>query len=349
MASSKTPRGRGVGAARRDWPAMPYVLMVLAVVLSACAPRSIEVKGVGRPIVADDGATLMAFRFADPRFSKAPARGLVLYCQGSEPRSVTEHAGALAGFCAMNAPVIGVERRGVRPDGPPDLDAFRAGSTLERRVGDHLAALAWGLEGQPAGLPVVLLGASEGGDVAAAIAARTPRVTHVILLGAGGGWTQEEEFRHFLRTTGRCLDLADEATLDARVADIKAHPDADTLWAGHPYRRWSSFMFRRPGDDLLKVDRPILLVHGDRDSSVPVESARALKGMFDGAGKTNLTLVEIPGADHTFADPGTGVSRRPMVELAIVGWLAREGVLTRAEASAYESRVRRAHPELFGR
>src|SRR5262249_12148101 len=139
----------------------------------------------------------------------------------------------------------------------------------ETRVADTLAALNWAAASAPAGKPIALLGASEGGDVAAAVAAKSSKVTHVILLGSGGGWTQEQEFRHFLRANGVCLGLRSEADLDARVADIKAHPDTDTMWAGHPYRRWSSYMFQRPGDDLVKVDCPILVVQGDADDSVP--------------------------------------------------------------------------------
>jgi pimeloyl-ACP methyl ester carboxylesterase len=323
------------------------LLAVLCVPLLGCQPTSIEVRAVGTPITADDGRTLMAFKLVDHAHEHTKPRALILYIQGSEPRSVADHVAFLAGFCALDAPVIAVERRGVRPDAPADLDAFHAGSTKERRVADHLAALDWGLKEVPADLPVIVLGASEGADVAAAVAARSPRITAVILLAGGGGWTQEQEFRHFLHAQGRLFDLTSDADLDARVREIKDHPDALTLWAGHPYRRWSSFMFSRPGDDLLKFTGPILAVQGDADDSVPIESARALKDMFDHAGRTNLTLAEIPGADHKFSDPKTGQNKRPLVEVAVVEWLNRHGLLSQNEKTVYITRVHKAHPDLF--
>ncbi|HMN40597.1 MAG TPA: alpha/beta hydrolase [Phycisphaerales bacterium] len=316
-------------------------------VAGGCQSGALSVAGRGERVKADDGFEVMAYRFTlSPRPAGEP-RATVLYIQGSEDRSVTGSMGALAGFCAMNAPVIAGERRGVSPDGSVDREVALKHATRACRVGDAMAVLRWGTASAPAGKPVVVLGASEGGDVAAAVAARAPGVTHVILLGSGGGWTQEEEFRHFVRTRGAYLDLKSEEDLDARVADIKAHPDADTMWAGHPYRRWGTFMFERAADDLLGVDCPILVVHGDRDESVPVEGARALKAEFERAGKTNLTLVEIPGADHRFADPATGASRLPLVEVAIVEWLGRLGVLDAKEVGVYLGRVRAAHPDLF--
>jgi fermentation-respiration switch protein FrsA (DUF1100 family) len=107
-------------------------------------------------------------------------------------------------------------------------------------------------------------------------------------------------------------------------------------------------MFVRSADDLVKVDAPILLVQGSADQSVPVESARALRDAFAAAGKTNLTYVEIAGADHSFKNVETGVSQLPRVELAVIEFLAKQGVVSAGEASANSERVRRNHPELFG-
>lgn len=323
------------------------ILAASVLTATGCRSGTLAVSGHGERVKADDGFEVMAFRFAQSPPPAGEPRATVLYIQGSEDRSVTGAMGSLAGFCAMGAPVIAAERRGVSPDGTVDAAVALKNSTKACRVGDAMAVLRWGTADAPTGRPVVVLGASEGGDVAAAVAARSKIVTHVILLGSAGGWTQEEEFRHFVRTRGTYLGLASEADLDARVADIRSHPDADTMWAGHPYRRWSTFMFERAADDLLRVECPILVVHGDRDDSVPVEGARALREAFARAGKTNLTFVEIPGVDHRFADPATGKPKLPLVEVAIVEWLGKQGVLDAGEVGVYLQRVRAAHRDLF--
>jgi pimeloyl-ACP methyl ester carboxylesterase len=324
-------------------------VLVLAVsaIAGGCHSGVISVAGVGQRIAADDGFQLTVFSFEQTPARSAPPRGIVLYIQGSEDHSVTESVDALAAFCAMNAPVIAFERRGVTPDGRVDAEIALRSATRERRVRDALTALEWGTRDVAPGTPVLLLGASEGADVASAVAARAPHVSCVILLGGGGGWTQEEEFRHFIRARPGYMGLADESELDARVADIKAHPDADTMWAGHPYRRWSTFMFSRPADDLLRVNCPIVVVQGDRDDAVPIESARSLRDAFQLAGKTNFTLIEIPGVDHRFMDAATGVSKLPLVEVEVVQWLTTRGVLDAAESRVFLDRVRKAHPEAF--
>lgn len=322
-------------------------VVVGASVLTACGGRGFGVRGVGEVVQAEDGFPLLAYRLTGDPAPSGPVRGTVLYLQGSEDRSVTEAIGSLASFCAMGSEVICLERRGVSPDGKVDVEVAGKSATRELRIADALAVLDWGTRERAAGRPVILLGASEGADVASAVAARAKGVTHVMLLAGGGGWTQEEEFRHFIRTRGEYMGMKSEADLDARVADIRAHPDAETMWAGHPYRRWSTFMFARAADDLLKVDCPILVVHGDRDGAVPIESARALAAAFRRAGKTNLKLVEIAGADHGFGDGTKAGSLLPRVEVEGVRWLAEQGVLNADEARVFIERVRAAHPELF--
>jgi pimeloyl-ACP methyl ester carboxylesterase len=106
-------------------------------------------------------------------------------------------------------------------------------------------------------------------------------------------------------------------------------------------------LFSRPADDLLKFAGPILVVHGTADDSVPIGSARALRDEFARVGKTNLKFVEIPGVDHRFCDAKTGEAKLPLVEVAVVEWLGKQGVLGQEEAQVYLERVRAAHKGLF--
>ncbi|HYX25140.1 MAG TPA: prolyl oligopeptidase family serine peptidase [Thermoanaerobaculia bacterium] len=325
-------------------------LAALAMTLESCLSQGvIEVAARRRSITAEDGYPLVVYDLAGSR-SRQPERprAVLFYVQGSSCDTVLQHAEELAGAVAMDVPVVVVERRGVQSEGEVDEAECRRFSTKERRVKDHALVLAATLKDFPAGTPVILVGGSEGGDVAAAVARRERRVTHLVLLGTGGGWNQEEEIRHFIAARGSYLGLGSGAELDAVLAKIRQAPDSLETWAGHPFRRWSSYLWEPPVRDLAQLAIPILLVHGGRDESVPVESARALRDAFAQAGKTNLTYQEYPAADHGFYDPQRKVSLLPLLEADLLRWFADQGLLSGAEREALERRVRTSHPESFG-
>ena len=68
----------------------------------------------------------------------------------------------------------------------------------------------------------------------------------------------------------------------------------------------------RGGADVLavarRIDGPLLVVHGDRDPTVPVSQSRALHHHLRRPGRTRLEYVEVAGADH---DPLGELGRRP--------------------------------------
>jgi pimeloyl-ACP methyl ester carboxylesterase len=205
------------------------------------------------------------------------------------------------------------------------------------------------LKDVPAATPVVLLGASEGGDVASAIAALEPRITHLVLIGCGGGWSQAQELAHELETRGSVLGIDSRQALEGRFEAIRARPDSLELWAGHPYRRWSSYLWSPPLDDLVRVTVPVFLAHGSADTNVPVGSARALAEAFWARGKTNLRYREYEGLDHRLVDVISKESGFPRLEADLVGWFADQGLVTKIEAAAMIPRIRRAHPAAFNR
>src|SRR5262249_23351539 len=163
--------------------------------------------------------------------------------------SVLGSTGEFAGAAAMGLDIVLVERRGVDRSGRVDAAAATQFATKSCRVADELRVIDEYLTVHPGRTPAILLGASEGGAVCAAVPGRESRLTHLISMGPGGGWTQAEELRYFVRSRGDYLGLHGESDLDRALDDIRSHPDADTMWLGHPYRRWSSFAFDRPGDD----------------------------------------------------------------------------------------------------
>ena len=47
-----------------------------------------------------------------------------------------------------------------------------------------------------------------------------------------------------------------------------------------------------------RITGPLLVVHGDRDPTVPVSQSRALRDHLRRPGRTRLEYVEVPGAGH---------------------------------------------------
>jgi len=331
------------------------LLVSMALLVLACVggcSRNISIATEFRTLPAADGFALQRYTLfqwdGDGRAHAKPA-GVLFYVQGSSDHSVLDATEQFAGACVMGLDVAAIERRGVSRDGTVDREVARRYATKQCRVADQLTLVRAYLDEHPGITPAIMFATSEGCDVASAVAAQEPRITQVILLAGGGGWSQAQEFEHFVRSRpGSIPGIDTPEQLKAKFADIRDHPSADTMWFGHPYRRWASYMFDRPGDDLLKVDAPILLIHGDADQSVPVESARALRDAFAAAGKSSLTYKEYAGVDHSFMHVPTGKSVRPWIEIDTIEWLAAQNVVDRATADMFVSRVRANHPEWYG-
>jgi pimeloyl-ACP methyl ester carboxylesterase len=334
----------------QPWCVRAAAAISLAALGCASFPQAIEIQALGRKVQSEDGHSLAAYelRLRGEPASRRQPRALLFYVQGSENESCLKSIEHLAGASAMGARVVLMERRGIGFEGAIDRDAAVAASTKPIRVADHRAVIDAFLRDAPAGVPVILVGASEGGDVASAIAAREPRISHLVLVGCGGGWSQAEELARELERTGAVLGITSRRELEDRFGAIRSRPDSLESWAGHPYRRWSSFLWSPPMDDLLQVQAPILAVHGSEDRNVPVGSARALRDAFWARGRGNLTYLEYAGLDHRLVDPKSGRSGFPRFEVDLLGWLEATGAVTRAEASTMAARVRRAHPEAFG-
>lgn len=183
-------------------------------------------------------------------------------------------------------------------------DSFKAMNTPSRWVSDYSEFITAQLAAAPVRPKrVLLVGVSEGGLVAPKVATLHPEVTHLAIIG-DGAWTMRESLRQLHRTHAIPFDV------DAEWKAIEADRDSiEHEWFGNPYRWWADVMDISAKNDLLKLEIPILVGFGERDTSVPVESALALKSAFEAEHKTNLRLIVYPGADHRLnAGP---VSHRP--------------------------------------
>ena len=149
---------------------------------------------------------------------------------------------------------------------------------------------------------VVLVGVSEGALPAAKIAGLLPEVTHLAIIGSGG-YSMRKSLATLKQRGGIGFDV------DAGWKKITADPRSfENNWYGNPYRWWSDVMDIDPLPDFLGLNIPIIVGIGEKDESIPVESALFLESKFKEAGKNNLILKVYPESDHRLN--GNGISHR---------------------------------------
>ncbi len=104
----------------------------------------------------------------------------------------------------------------------------------------------------------------------------------------------------------RCaVSVAGVADLDRMLSyeDDKAGWNSSTLRFWKQFMgitsHWSNAQVRdiSPVQLADKADAPILLLHGDNDTTVPIDQSQAMKRALEGAGKP-VEFVTLPGADH---------------------------------------------------
>jgi pimeloyl-ACP methyl ester carboxylesterase len=158
----------------------------------------------------------------------------------------------------------------------------------------------------------LVVGHSEGGIVAAHVAAADRQVTHVAVL-AGGGPTQLFDLVELARQRSRPNEPPGAATarVDQFYKDwmkVFADPDnPDKLWLGHPYRRWSSFLRTSTLEGLLQSEARVYLAQGTTDKAVAVAGFDLLRAELAARGR-DVTSERLEGYDHSFRKAGEPAS-----------------------------------------
>ena len=152
---------------------------------------------------------------------------------------------------------------------------------------------------------VIVIGHSEGTDVAAKLGTINKNITH-LGFWAGGGHTQYYDFALFIRKALSEGKIDEETAIQqmdsllAQINNIETDPNSTSkYWLGNTYRRWSHFS-EPPVENLLKINIPVFVAFGANDVSVPVESALIIPIEFARLKKNNLTFRLYPDYDHSF-------------------------------------------------
>jgi pimeloyl-ACP methyl ester carboxylesterase len=178
----------------------------------------------------------------------------------------------------------------------------------------------------------LVVGHSEGGLVAARVAAELPKVTHVASL-AGGGPTQLFDF---IANNSRPRPDDKPGDAERRMQGIydewdKIQKDPDSItrfWLGHPYRRWSSFLKHSVTEELLRTKARLYLAHGTQDAVIPVVAHDMLVTELRARGRV-LTAERLEGADHGFQTKdmpkGPPLGMQAVLGRVLQWFLAEEG------------------------
>jgi pimeloyl-ACP methyl ester carboxylesterase len=159
---------------------------------------------------------------------------------------------------------------------------------------------------------LVLFGGSEGGAAVSMLAPRVQPTAVVVFSGAPG-----RSFREMFKLAVP-PEIARQA--ESEFAKIKADPLSSKVWGGNSYRWYADILDHDLTADLLSIRAPILIVHGERDRSGPVQVARTVRDDFKRAGHCNLTYWEFQGYDHQMQD-AAGASHIDEVMQRVSDWL----------------------------
>jgi pimeloyl-ACP methyl ester carboxylesterase len=284
------------------------------------------------------GRTIAFYLSTLPGKKPAAKLPVVLIIPGSGCQSVFQKFGDGGGLQNLllsaakgRAHILIVEKPGVkyldRPTRPGSAqkasEEFLKEHTLPRWAAANVAALraAWTLPDVDPGRTLVV-GHSEGGIVAARVAAELPKVTHVASL-AGGGPTQLYDF-----IANSARPRPDDKPGDAgrrtqaiydEWAKIQKDPESTSrFWLGHPYRRWSSFLKHSVTEELLRTKARLYVAAGVRDAVIPIAAHDMLVAALRAQGR-DVTAERLEGADHGFQTEDMPKNGPPAGLQAILG------------------------------
>jgi dienelactone hydrolase len=171
---------------------------------------------------------------------------------------------------------------------------------------------------------LLVMGHSEGAEMAAYVAGSNESVTHVAWL-AGAGVTQLFDFVHMTAagTMGSGTGSAEDVEAVYQTwKEIQADPlSISKFYEDHPYRRWYSFLSNPPLDGLRKTKARIYIAKGTNDQASPIASFDVVRSDLVARGK-DVVAERIEGADHALkVNSDSGIKDLlPDLVLRVINW-----------------------------
>jgi pimeloyl-ACP methyl ester carboxylesterase len=175
---------------------------------------------------------------------------------------------------------------------------------------------------------LIIVGGSEGAQIAEQAAAIIPETDCLIVFGFGGR-RFEDDVLQSVRDEMKEAGLDDKAT-EEKVAVMQEIFKAalndrspNEIASGYSHAWWASMLRMDQSAMLRAVSVPVLAIQGGRDHNVSIAGARALMSPFRAGGRGNVEYIEYPGLDHAFTD-ADGTSHWDRVIRDISVWLKQQ-------------------------
>jgi hypothetical protein len=169
---------------------------------------------------------------------------------------------------------------------------------------------------------VVVVGHSQGGELAPKIAADDPGVAALVMLAAPSRPLQElvvDQFTYFATldpaSPERKNRVAEAHAFKHRLDDPGLKPDDEVLFPGGGGMKGAYFLSMRgykPAEVLAGLKLPVLLLQGDRDYQVTAPDLAGYKKAL--TGKAHVTIKQYPRLNHLFI-AGQGTPRPEEYEI----------------------------------
>lgn len=178
---------------------------------------------------------------------------------------------------------------------------------------------------------IIVIGYSEGSQIAPAVAVLNKNVTHVVCM-VGNALNHPYDFLLDARLSvvrGERSPEEAQLVVDSLYNEyekINRDPlSTDKFFYGSTYLKWSSFSKTTPLENMLKLNIPILYIGGGSDRNQNVMDMDYAKLEFLRKGKTNLTYKVYPYSDHFFQErnpsDGKNTDRIDEVHLLALEWV----------------------------
>lgn len=189
--------------------------------------------------------------------------------------------------------VVSVDKEGASANGDVCGPTYEQTSPEPIRALDHIRAL--NALRADLDLPDVggfdIIATSAGGMAACAVAGATRDVASLALLSTGGGRPFVEDMRQLTENADR---------IDREMDRVMTDPRRGQTWLGatNPEVWWASALPLDCVGQLAGYTGEVLILHGDQDSSSPVDSARLLAAHLQESRPGGVDYIELAGAEH---------------------------------------------------
>lgn len=218
----------------------------------------------------------------------------------------------------------------------PRNEKYTSLYSLDWRAGAASAAIDYLMDKLPIDPSrIIVMGFSEGSQVAPRVAVLNRKVTHVVSV-VGNALPQLYDFILEARLQAERKEITSQESQEIVDSLYQAYesifldPSSTTkTWYGETYLKWSSFNRTSPLENMLQLSIPILYIAAGKDHNQTILDMDYARLEFIRKGKKNLTYQVYPDADHYFdqdiVENGVARKQRRLDEMNafVFDWLAR--------------------------